>query len=361
MAKFEGVHWGPCQLQYLLDDRQMNILPAKAKAYTVSRSIHYGLFLVFEGIRFYVKHNNGEYEIRFLNWHKNLNRFRQGILFSLSSKQRENAPTEQELERVFLQFFQQDALRDFLIEMSESNAQGYFRPYTLDEDQSIGVTFPALPAIRATLCRYDRYLGEPFEGVVIPHLVRAVKANKTGSLKLGTNYLISVKAVEAAQELVEGAGAALFLDDRTESPLYEREITEWDSSCCLFALRDGSLIKIPEGPLILPSVTIQGIVALAKEEGIPVVERPMTYGELVKRVQSDDLITICSIGTAGILNRCERLHLINEDKRIIAVHHADTSHALYHKLEELRQKYWALYTEEVEAPPTVKRYDYTLD
>ena len=80
--------------------------------------------------------------------------------------------------------------------------------------------------------------------------------------------------VQVAQSIDGSAAAALFLDDRPDKPIREREITEWDSSCCLIALRDGRIIKIPDGPLILPSVTIQGMVSLAKERGIPVEERP---------------------------------------------------------------------------------------
>ena len=87
---------------------------------------------------------------------------------------------------------------------------------------------------------------EPFDGVVVPNLVRAVSTNGTGCLKLGSNYLLSVKAVQQAQEVVKSAHAALFLDDRPELPLHTRKITEWDSSCALFALKDGSLIKIPK-------------------------------------------------------------------------------------------------------------------
>ena len=39
MAKFEGVHWGSVQLQYLLADKTAAVLPERAKAHTVSRSI----------------------------------------------------------------------------------------------------------------------------------------------------------------------------------------------------------------------------------------------------------------------------------------------------------------------------------
>ncbi|MBM3285682.1 MAG: hypothetical protein FJY81_07390, partial [Candidatus Aminicenantes bacterium] len=88
MAKFEGVKWAPRQMRYLLSEKQFEIAEADAKVYAVSRSLHYGLFLAFEGIRFYCKKNaRGETEVLFLNWHKNLERFQRGISFNLGGDQ----------------------------------------------------------------------------------------------------------------------------------------------------------------------------------------------------------------------------------------------------------------------------------
>jgi len=234
-------------------------------------------------------------------------------------------------------------MRAFFEKTAELGAQGYLRPFTVDEDQSIGVTFPNKPSIRAVVARYDRYLGEPFCGVVIPHLVRAVSANAIGCLKLGVNYLVSVKAVEVARKSCPEAAAALFLDDQTHLPLEERKVTEWDSSCCLFALRDGTVVKIPESPLILPSVTIQGIAAVLRHWGVPVEERHLSYGELVERIRRNELITVCSVGTAGILNRCQKLYLADGKGGIPAVHQPDETHPLYAKLAEARAYYWDVY------------------
>jgi branched-chain amino acid aminotransferase len=243
MAKFEGVKWAPRQMRYGLTEKQFEVVEAEAKVFGVSRSIHYGLFLAFEGIRFFCKKNpGGEVEVIFLNWHLNLDRFHKGIAFNLSSEQQELVPSIEELENVFIHlFFKDPSMRGFLEEMAALGAQGYLRPFTFDEDQSIGVTFPAQPAVRAMACRYDRYLGEPFCGVVVPHMVRAVGINKTGCLKLGVNYLMSVKAVDEAQKLCPEAASALFLDDQPQARIEDRLVTEWDSSCCLFGLGDRRL------------------------------------------------------------------------------------------------------------------------
>jgi branched-chain amino acid aminotransferase len=362
MAKFEGVKWAPRQMRYLLMDKQFAILDSDAKTAAVSRSIFYATFLCFEGIRFFCKKGpGGRFEVNFLNWHKNLERLRRGIAFNLSEAQADLVPSVEELETIIVhQYFKDTAIRGFLEEMAGLGAQGYLRPFTVDEEQSMGVTFPGQPAVRALFCRYDNYLGEPFTGVVIPHLVRAVAANKTGWLKLGINYLMSLKALEAAKEVDPGAAAALFLDDRTHAPLAERHVTEWDSSCCLFGLRDGTIVKIPESELILPSVTIQGMVTILRDMGIKVEERHVAYGELVRLVKANELVVAASIGTAGIMNRCQKLVLVDEKNAAAATHLPDKGHPLYAKLAEAKAYYWDIYREKVKLPAGMNLYKYAL-
>jgi branched-subunit amino acid aminotransferase/4-amino-4-deoxychorismate lyase len=362
MAKFEGIEWASRQMRYSLPDKRYDLLPGDASVHAVSRSVHYALFLAFEGIRFFARKNaSGRLEVVFVNWDRNLDRFRRGMAYNLDAGDVRFVPTQDELVDVLVgTYFREPALRTFLEESAALGAQGYLRPFTVDEEQSIGVTFPRQPAIRAVVARYDRYLGEPFSGVVVPHLVRAVAVNKTGCLKLGVNYLISVKAVEEARKTCPEAAAALFLDDRTHLGLGEREITEWDSSCCLFALRDGTVVKIPESPLILPSVTIQGITAILRHWGIRVDERPLTYGELAARVRTGELVAVCSVGTAGILNRCQKLVLVDGAGGVLATHHPDEGHSLFAKLAEARAYYWDVYREKVPAVPGLKLYRYEI-
>ncbi len=361
MAGFEGIKWASSQMRYVLKDKSFDMMGSDGKVFAVSRSIHYGLFLAFEGIRFFcTKEKNGSLRVNFLNLESNLGRFKKGIAFNLSSAQQSMVPSLDELLDVFMKYFREPSMADFFEEMAELGAQGYLRPFTIDEEQSIGVTFPGNPAIRAVVCRYDRYLGEPFAGVVVPNMVRAVDVNGTGCLKLGINYLMSVKAVDAARKILPGAGSALFLDDRPWDALESRKVTEWDSSCCLFALSEGTVVKIPESNLILPSVTIQGICTILKHTGVNVVERDMTYGELIERSKNKEVVAICSIGTAGILNRADKLLLVDEAGKTIAEQKAEPAHELYKKLGEARAYYWDIYQEKVPVPDGMMLNSYTL-
>ena len=84
MAGFEGTKWGDFQSRYLLHDKSLAMVPMADKVPAVSRSIHYGLCLAFEGIRYFVgPAEDGGLHIQFLNLHKNLQRFRRSISFNL--------------------------------------------------------------------------------------------------------------------------------------------------------------------------------------------------------------------------------------------------------------------------------------
>ncbi|MFC1850741.1 hypothetical protein ACFL27_11160, partial [candidate division CSSED10-310 bacterium] len=76
MAQFEGVQWAEKQMRFLLNTKQQDFLASDAPMFAVSRSVHYGLFLAFEGIRFYCQSDGrGKLEIVFVNWRSNLERF----------------------------------------------------------------------------------------------------------------------------------------------------------------------------------------------------------------------------------------------------------------------------------------------
>ena len=99
MAKFEGIHWSAKQMRYLLPGKKYDLLDGEAQVVACSRSTNNGAFLAFEGIRFFCKKNAaGRLEVIFLNWDKNLERFRRGMLFNIGADQAGLVPSRAELE-----------------------------------------------------------------------------------------------------------------------------------------------------------------------------------------------------------------------------------------------------------------------
>jgi len=127
-------------------------------------------------------------------------------------------------------------------------------PVTVDEEQSIGVSFPPTH-LSESACAVMIGTSESLLTCGDPHFRPCRRDKRNGMPQAWINYLMSVKAVDKAGNILPSAASALFLDDNPWTPLRERHISEWDSSCCLIALRNGTVVKIPESPLILPSVT----------------------------------------------------------------------------------------------------------
>jgi len=71
-------------------------------------------------------------------------------------------------------------------------------------------------------------------------------------------------------------------------------------------------------------------------------------------------VTAASVGTAGILNRCEKLVLVDADLKIIGQHLPLKTHPLYQKLREVREYYWNVYGTG-SCPDRVKCFRYEID
>ena len=118
-------------------------------------------------------------------------------------------------------------------------------------------------------------------------------------------------------------------------------------------------MKIPESNLILPSVTIRGICAILTQMGVTVDERDVTYGELIERARNDEIVTVASVGTAGILNRCDSLMLTDNDGNELVTATSDREHPLFATLGAARTYYWDIYQGKEPVPEglSLSRYE----
>ena len=123
---------------------------------------------------------------------------------------------------------------------------------------------PTVFMIARPLARPDRSLVERGVACISVPDIRWMRCD-IKSIGLLPNVLAKQQAKEA------GAYEALFVRDRI--------VTEGTSSN-VFAVRGGELITHPDGGHILPGITRRLILAIAKEEGIPVVEEPLRAEEL---------------------------------------------------------------------------------
>ncbi len=60
---------------------------------------------------------------------------------------------------------------------------------------------------------------------------------------------------------------------------------------------------------------------------------------------------MCSIGTAGVLARCDTLTLTGDERETLAVIQSDADHPLFKTLGRARTTYWDVYTGAADPAP----------
>ncbi len=119
-------------------------------------------------------------------------------------------------------------------------------------------------------------------------------AGGTGAAKCGGNYAASL--VPTADAFARGHDQVLFLDAA------ERKwIEELGGMNLFFAFDDGSLITPPLGGTILPGITRDSLIALARDEGLTVREERYSLDAWRADAQSGKLVEAFACGTAAVV------------------------------------------------------------
>ena len=123
--------------------------------------------------------------------------------------------------------------------------------------------------------------------------VRAVPGG-VGEAKTAGNYAASVKALTSAQQ--KGYSQVLWLD-----ALEHKYIEEVGTSNVFFVI-DDELITPPLAGTILPGITRDSVIQLARDWGLKVNERPITIDEVVETTRNGELQESFSTGTAAVIS-----------------------------------------------------------
>lgn len=123
--------------------------------------------------------------------------------------------------------------------------------------------------------------------------VRAVPGG-IGEAKTGGNYAASVKALTEAQK--KGYTQVLWLD------AVERKYIEEVGTSNIFLVIGDEVITPPLKGTILPGITRDSVLKLAKDHGYKTAERAITIDELVQANEAGDLKEIFSTGTAAVIS-----------------------------------------------------------
>ncbi len=116
----------------------------------------------------------------------------------------------------------------------------------------------------------------------------------TGAAKCGGNYAASL--VAQAEAIERSCDQVVFLDAAEG-----RWVEELGGMNLFFVMDDGRLITPPVTGTILPGITRESIIILAKEEGLDVVEEPYSIDQWRDDAASGRLLETFACGTAAVV------------------------------------------------------------
>lgn len=171
----------------------------------------------------------------------------------------------------------------------------YIRPTVIATDPFLGVRPSSTYLFYILLGPVGAYYPEGFNPISIyvsDKYVRAVQGG-TGEAKTSGNYAGSLAAQKEAREA--GCSQVLWLDARER-----RFVEEVGTMNILFRIND-ELITSPLTGSILPGVTRDSVLHLARAWGLKVVERMLSIDEVIDAAQDGSLKEIFGCGTAAIV------------------------------------------------------------
>ena len=176
------------------------------------------------------------------------------------------------------------------------DASLYLRPFMFANEAFLGVR----PSDEYLFCVIASPVGSYFKGGskavtlwVETNFSRAANGG-TGAAKCGGNYAASL--VAQAEAYKHQCDQVVFLDAAEH-----RYIEELGGMNVFFVMNDGSIVTPPLKGTILPGITRSSVIALARDRGLTVEERPYTFEEWKADAASGKLKECFACGTAAVL------------------------------------------------------------
>ena len=177
----------------------------------------------------------------------------------------------------------------------------YLRPFMIATEAFLGVR-PAKRyrylVIASPAGNYFKS-GAPAVSIWVSDYTRAAPGG-TGAAKCGGNYAASL--VPQAEALARGHDQVVFLDAA------ERKwIEELGGMNLYFVFADGSLVTPPLTGTILPGITRESLLALARDEGLTVREERYSLDQWREDAASGKLVETFACGTAAVVTPVGRV------------------------------------------------------
>ncbi len=155
----------------------------------------------------------------------------------------------------------------------ESGASLYIRPFLIGVGAQIGVSPAKEYMFVVFVSPVGPYFKEGFKPTKVmlePYFDRAAP-NGTGHIKVGGNYAAGMRSGEIAHQ--KGYSTAIFLDSK------EKKYIDECGPANFFGIKDGTYVT-PFSHTILPSITNNSLMEIAKDMGLKVERRLIPVEEL---------------------------------------------------------------------------------
>lgn len=245
--------------------------------------LHYGQE-VFEGLKAYRGKDDGIYLFR---WQKNAERMRNSC---------KRLMMETVDDKLFGRAVKSLVLLDKDWIPNDPSCSLYIRPTIIATDPQLGVRPGDEYAFYIIVGPVGAYYREGFNPVrilVSEEDVRAVRGG-LGEAKTAANYAHSLCAQKKATSL--GYSQVLWLD------AIEHRWVEEVGTMNIFFVIDDELVTPPLAGTILPGVTRDSVLTIAKKWGMKVSERPISIDEVVDYAHSGKLQECFGTGTAAVIS-----------------------------------------------------------
>lgn len=164
------------------------------------------------------------------------------------------------------------------------------------------------------------YYQKPVKLTTSQKYVRAVKGG-VGETKTAGNYAASLYPAQKAKE--KGFDQVLWLD------AFEHQYVEEVGTMNIFFVIDGVLVTPDLRGTILPGVTRESVIQLAKHWDMPVEERRINVDEIMEAGQNGTLEEVFGAGTAAVIAPVQEIHHNGHSVQIHADNRGPVGQKLY--------------------------------
>ncbi len=176
----------------------------------------------------------------------------------------------------------------------------YIRPFMIATENRIGVKISDEYLFMVLCSPTYAYYDHPLKVKIETDFVRASEGG-TGEAKCGGNYGASFFPAQKAKE--EGFDQILWTDCKNH------EFIEESGTMNAMFFVDNVLVTPPLGGSILSGVTRDSILTLARENGMKVEERAISYKELQRAFEEGKTVEAFGAGTAAVVAPIESISI----------------------------------------------------